>query len=465
MKGENMSRPNLLFIMTDHQRADSLGMVQAGVEVCPNLNRMAATGTCFSRAYSTCPLCVPARTALATGKYPTQNGVVINDWKGITAGDHATIHERLFQAGYDVAHVGVDHIRVKPSLRERLPFALWESGDHYAAHRREAGLDKFKPPRGAFRRRVTELREGEIVECGYSGTQTEVWPGQADDFKDLFWCREAADFVKRDRAKPFALFLCLWAPHPPLIIPEPYASMFDPGKIDLPANTGVHSEGEPPEYRNGVPAQLAKGLSEKDWRKVWAAHLGLVNMADEGLGRVLEATVEAGNGIETLKVFTVDHGDHLGQHGMYQKMEMYEQALRIPLIFAGPGIGENAVDVPVSHLDVNPTLLEIFGLPGSGDLDGVSLVPTLRRGIDPPNRAVFAQYSGNPVKGVHRRAVVDGRYKYVFSPPDGRELYDLEEDPLEMNNLARDTEHRDMVSRLHTELSRWGRGHDDALFL
>ena len=95
-------RPNILFIMTDHQRADSLGMVQAGVEVTPNLNKLAGAGTLFERAYNTCPLCVPARTALATGKYPTKNGVVFNDWRGVRAGDHIPIHQVLYEAGYEI---------------------------------------------------------------------------------------------------------------------------------------------------------------------------------------------------------------------------------------------------------------------------------------------------------------------------------------------------------------------------
>ena len=89
---DNMAKPNILFIMTDHQRADSIGMVQAGTQVAPNLDRLASQGTVFSRAYNTCPLCAPARTALATGKYPTNNGIVFNDWRGIRAGDHKPIH-------------------------------------------------------------------------------------------------------------------------------------------------------------------------------------------------------------------------------------------------------------------------------------------------------------------------------------------------------------------------------------
>ena len=128
--------PNLIFIMTDHQRADSIGMTQLGtngrpIPVCPTLNQLAEEGIYFRRTYTTCPLCVPARTALATGKYPTRNGVVFNDWQGEKAEDHLTIHQILYESGYDIAHIGVDHIQVMPSLKERINFAKWiDKFDH-----------------------------------------------------------------------------------------------------------------------------------------------------------------------------------------------------------------------------------------------------------------------------------------------------------------------------------------------
>ena len=140
-------RPNLLFLMTDHQRHDSLGMTQAGVEVCPALNRLAAESAQFTRAYNAAPLCAPARTALATGLYPTANGIVTNDWRGERAGDHMPIHETLYSAGFDAAHVGVDHIRVKPSLRERVQFALWNDNASYKQYAKENNLREPVPRR------------------------------------------------------------------------------------------------------------------------------------------------------------------------------------------------------------------------------------------------------------------------------------------------------------------------------
>ena len=464
--------PNLLFIMTDHQRADSLGMFQAGVEVTPNLNRLASQGTVFSRAYNTCPLCVPARTALATGKYPTSNGVVFNDWQGLRAGDHKPIHQYLAEAGYEVGHIGVHHVRVTPTLEERAPFARWiDNGDYaryFGQYLAENGM--AQEPAGwreAFRRDVLEYQEGGFVPQRYSNTRTAVWPYPEEGFKDSYFCRQGVDFLRRRRDEPFALFVYLWAPHPPLRVPEPYASLFPPAEIELPANVGVPARGEPPDRRQGISAQLAEGISMAEWRKAWAAHLGLVRLADAGLGRILGAlegvggTDSADRERPTVVVFTVDHGDHLGQHCMYQKMEMYEQAIRVPLIVRVSGCKHRTFDVPVSHLDVMPTLFDLIGLQKPDDLDGISLVDALTSGALPPERPVFCQYSGNPTVGDIRRTVITLRHKYTYTPGDAPELYDLENDPSEMHNLGVDPAYAQLVQELHRQCEAWAERHGD----
>ena len=472
----SQTKQNLLFVMTDHQRADSLGMVQAGVEVAPNLDRLAERGAMFTRAYSTCPLCVPARTALATGKYPTRTGVLFNDWKGTTAQDHKPLHQFLFEEGYDVAHVGVDHIRLKPSLRERVPFAMWASRDEYYALLKRRGMGLDGAEKQSFQRLVFENQEGRPRQARYSNTKTAVWPHPAEDFLDLYLARKAIEFLEQERDRPFALFLYLWAPHPPLRVPEPYASMFDPLKLDLPDNVGCPASSEPPKRRSSVPAQLAAGVSICQWREVWAAHLGLVHLADEGIGNVLKALEATGQRENTFVLFTADHGEQLGQHAMYQKMEMYEQALRVPLLICGPEVSIQRVDRPVSHLDVMPTVLDLLDVAAPDDLDGTSLVGSVLHRQPPAERPVFAQYSGteecpvfaqysgNPGAGDTRRCVVTGRYKYVFDPEDTAELYDLEADPLEMTNLAQDDDYRVIRERLHEACRVWGMEHADPVF-
>lgn len=455
---------NLLFVMTDHQRADSIGMAQSGVEVTPNLSKLAAAGTVFTRAYSACPLCVPARTALATGTYPTRNGVVINDWDGATAQDHKPLHQFLYEAGYEIGHIGVHHVRVRPSIEERVPFSKWVGVEEYKAYLGQQGLDESREDVMSFQKPVVENQGGELVDTRYSNAKTAVWSYDAEHFQDLYWCHEAADFLKQDRDKPFALFLYLWAPHPPLRVPEPYASKFDPAKIDLPENVGRPAQGEPANRRKGVAGQLGEGLTEKEWRKAWAAHLGLTNLADAGIGQVFEALNDSEQADNTIILFTVDHGDHMGQHCMYQKMEMYEQALRIPLIVRGPGILTRSIDTPVSHLDVMPTILDLLGMEPLKNLDGDSLAAALKTNSPVRDKPVFAQYTGNTKTGDIRRCVVTKRFKYVFDPVDAPELYDLEEDPLEMKNIAAGAEYAGVVKELHSKCESWGRERNDWAF-
>ncbi len=448
-------RPNLLFIMTDHQRADSLGMVQCGVEVAPNLNRLASQSYTCTRTYNTAPLCAPARTALFTGKYPMHNGVVYNDFQGETAQDHKTFQQCLAEAGYEVAHVGIDHVKVKPTYRERVPFALWASEAEHRRYLSEHGMDDKPPEPGMFSKQIVLAQFGEMVRRGFSSTRTAVWPHAVEHFLDSYWCRRAVEFLQRPHERPFALFLFLWAPHPPLRVPEPYASLFDPDGLDLPANVGQVPEGEPANRRQGIARQLGEGVTMEEWRKVWAAHLGLVNLVDAGIGTVLDAVDASGLSNDTIVTFTVDHGDFLGQRCMYQKFEMYEQAICMPWTVRLPDAGPGTFDVPVSHLDVMPTLLELMGMSIPDDLDGISLGDRVAQATAPPERPVFCEFCGSRGRDMDRRAAITKRHKYVCDPHDIPELYDLQEDPLEMNNLASDPRHADTVRELHAQCKAW----------
>ncbi len=451
------TRRSLLFIMTDHQRHDSLGMTQAGVEAVPALNRLAAESVRFTRAYNAAPLCAPARTALATGLYPTANGIVTNDWRGERAGDHTPIHEALYNAGYDVAHIGVDHIRVRPSLRERVRFALWNDNGSYKRYAQENALDNPYPGgRERYKSHSIENHGGKPVERAYSNAQTGVFPYEARHFKDAYWGRQAEAFLREPRERPFALFLYLWASHPPLVLPEPYASMFNPREIQLPENVGVPAIGEPLNRRRGIAARMAEGVSLDAWRRAWAAHLGLVRLADDAIGGVLNALDESGHADEAAVFFMSDHGDHLGQHAMYQKMEMYEQAVRVPFLVKVPGQTPRAVEEVVSHLDIMPTLLEAAGLPIPNGLDGRSLWGCVQRGETLDAQPAYICYSGNPAIGDIRRAVVSGRWKYVYDPDDIPELYDLQNDPLETQNRAGDPSAGGVLDDLHAPLKEWG---------
>ncbi len=453
-------RENLVFIMTDHQRFDSVGMMQDNKEVTPVLNDLAKQATKFNMAYNTCPLCVPARTALATGKYPTRNGVVHNDLSGKLANDHKTIHQYLKEGGYNVAHIGINHIQVAPPLKDRMEFDHWVDDDSYNEYAKSKHIKIERNEKDATV--VKEFQDGEYRDKAYSNTRVSQWEHPLEDYKDKYFAREAMDFIKNQKGdKPFAIFIYFWAPHPPLKVPKEYADLFNPSNLTLPSNVGVPSPGEPKNRRKGIAAQLAAELSGADWNQVWAAHLGLVRMADDAIGDVLNALKETNNDDDTLVVFTTDHGDHLGQHNMYQKMEMYDQAIRVPFLYKAPNTKAKEWNVPVSHLDIMPTILDMLKVSYPTDLDGISLQSSIAGEVSPPDRPVFCQYSGNPTVGDLRRAVVQGKYKYIYDPRDIPELYDLEADVLEMNNLAGLAEYASTEKDLHAKCMAWAEGHGD----
>ena len=415
-------KPNLLFITIDHGRADSVRP-----EVMPNLCILANRGWRAERCYTPCPLCVPARTALATGRYPWHNGVTCNEFARGRRTRDASMHEHLAAAGYTLAHVGLDHARLDPPLPQRVGFHTYLTFDDHKKAAAAAGVDVGNPPELTTTVTVREQAAG-TVERRYSSAEVGRWGGPIGWFLDFWLADRAAETIPR-LPEPWAMFVNLWAPHPPLAVPDDYADLFDPAEIELPANVGRVSAVEPASVRQSASAQLAEGLGEADWRRAWAAHLGLTRLADDAVGRVLAAAPDA------LTVVASDHGEHLGQHRLYQKMELYEMAVRVPLVVAGPGVAAGRVEAgPVGLLDVVPTLLEAAGAEPVTGGDGVSLWPGLRGGSLPADRVIPLACYGNfdlAPPALQRRGVVRGDRKLIASA-DGEEWYDLAADPLEM---------------------------------
>jgi arylsulfatase A-like enzyme len=176
---------------------------------------------------------------------------------------------------------------------------------------------------------------------------------------------------------------------------------------------------------------------------------------DDCVGRILEVLDERGLTEETAVLFTSDHGDHLGAHGLYQKMEMYEEAIRTPLIIRAPGAHKGTHEGLVSQVDLLPTVLELAGLPVPEDLPGKSLCDALHGGAGPEREAVFSTYDGNFVVGDGRRCVVGARFKYVWYADGDEELYDLERDPRELVNLAAQPEFAEEKARLRALGRHW----------
>jgi arylsulfatase A-like enzyme len=432
-------------------------MVQCGREVMPRLNSFAKEATVFRRAYTTAPLCIPARTAMATGQYPTA-GIPINDFSGAEAKDQKLVTTALEDAGYQIAYIGKNDIRTSPSPSEQHRQATWIDNSDYADWLKDRGLPERPGWEGReeafldyFYKEVEEVLPDGPVASRYSHPATGHWDGDLQDFRDFYFYRRMREWLE-ERAgddAPFAAFFSIPSPHPPLMVPEPYAGLFDPDEIDLPDNVGRPANGEPSNRCHAVARQLARDATEADHRKAWAAHLGLLSLADDIFGKLLDDLDTLGLAEDTLVVFTSDHGHHLGQHNMFGINELYEQTVHVPFIARLPGGHAGSFNECVSHLSIAPTMLDLAGLDGPACMPGKSLRPF--------------QFSGQIGFGYFRRGVVTRRYKYIYDPEDTAELYDLQADPLEMINLADKREFKDVAAHHHALCHAWHRAQGDWL--
>lgn len=455
-------KKNFVFITTDHQRKDTIHMIQNNMEVTPNLNILARESIEFENAYTSCPLCVPARTSLATGIFPTKLNVVINDLKKspLETIKYKTLHEYLQDAGYKVSHFGMQHITLEPKLEDRVNFYKYITDDDYEKICKKNNMPLF----GVEEDRVeVDEKHGAIYEKKkYTGSRVSVFEKDRKLYRDEFYKDKLFEYLENENfEEPVAIFLNLWSPHPPLNVLKEYIDKFKNPK--LPGNINKICKNEPQNRRKGIAAQLAQEHSIEHWKRVWEAYLGMTSYADEIIGELIQKLKDKDIYENTVIVFTADHGDHLGQHKMYQKMEMYDQAIKIPLLMKIPNVKHKKVETNVSHLDVLPTLLDYLQIENNKEsFDGESLFKYIQNNNFPKERFVYSQYSGNQVAiGDIRRAIVGNKIKYIWDGDIQEELFDLAIDPLEMNNLASNKDYFEVKEKLKEKLKRFLQNEND----
>ncbi len=456
-------QPHVILIMTDQQRADTLAAY--GDRQCdtPHLDRLADQSIVFDRHYSPCPLCVPTRTAMATGLYPHRSGAMINTWipeerqYGTLRPEYTTIFERLLAEGYNLGHIGVQHIFSEPSFQERCDGATFIGKQDYSEYLQANGLTE--PKLTEYRAPCPEFINGRMICDWYTSARTGRHPLPAEHFFDSYLSTRAVEFIESaDTSQPLALACLLWAPHPPLAVPAPYDTLYDPAKLELPVNVGQRYSGQPASQLMNLPGFMGATVTMEQWRQVWAAYLGLVTMADRCIGQVVEALWRRGLWDDALVIFTVDHGEMLGSHRMWQKMCMYEEAIRVPLLIKPPGAGSNGRGVRrsqlTSHVDVPATICDYLGIDWQAG-DGMSLRPVIETPASPTREMVYSEFNGNAGRGSFQRAAITASHKYIHNEGDHAELYNLEHDPLERENLIGKAEVASTQQQLHKALHEW----------
>lgn len=423
LSSNSTSPRNLLVIMSDEHNPKVLGCNGHPVIHTPNLDRLAARGTRFSSAYTTSPVCIPARAGFACGKYIHQIGY----WDNADAYDGATPswHHHLRERGHHVASIGKLHFRLAGEdhgfSEEIIPMHIYEGkGDLIGLIRDDM------PQRGNSRKMAAMAGPGESTYTFYD--------------KDIcsraqVWLREHAPKL---RGKPWVLFVSFVAPHFPLTAPPEHYYRYWGRELPMPK---LYAREERPMH----PYLVDYGRnfnyddyfeSEEDVRRALCGYFGLVSYLDENIGKLMAALDASGQADDTVVLYTSDHGDNLGARGLWGKSTMFEEIAGVPMLLAGPGVpAGKVVDTPVSHVDAFPTIVEVAGEAMPAGYPGVSLVE-LARGVV-PQRTVLSEYHGMG-SSTGAFAIRNGRWKYVHYAKYAPQLFDLETDPDETRDLAGD---------------------------
>ncbi|MGP1394183.1 MAG: sulfatase-like hydrolase/transferase [Inquilinaceae bacterium] len=447
---KTVSRPNVLFVMSDQQRPDTMGF--RGETPCrtPNMDRLAAEGTSLDRAITPCPLCLPARAATFTGLYPHQNDMLDN---AVSALGECQLLDVFRAGGYEVSYAGKWHLGHDNIDR----FTDRNAGDstrEYSEWCKERGLVDgwtFNDPRVRTHRQPSMSTPVALP--------LDMPP---ETTNDAYIADIAIEHLRtRDLSRPFFQVCSFNGPHPPFMIPEPYFSMYDPADVRKPVNFGPQRD-EPEANRTSYYRQLFldHGAEFDAWRKSYAVYWGFITLIDDQLGRLLAELEAQGVMDDTIVLFMSDHGENLGAHGLWHKMVAYEESIRVPLILRLPGSagGGRRLDAPVSQIDIAPTLASLCDLPRHPDWTGLDLAPLLRgEGTVPADRPLFSLHRplGDWMGTVPWRMVERDRLKYVWHRGDRDELFDLASDPFELRNLIGLTERTRDLARLRSDLVRF----------
>ena len=452
-------RPNILWILTDQHHADALGFVGRREVRTPNLDRLARDGVHFPRAYCNSPICGPSRCSMITGLYPRDTGITGN---AIFEADlpppaSGTVATRLRESGYQSFLVGKGHMirRWDVAGFERRSYSdLCDAsgGDPatvgYFKHLIEHGLaDEYDlgtrlpgQPGHGLEGWVSSLPEEHSV---------EAWAG-----------REAlAMLTERDRDRPFFMQLSFQRPHEPLCVPPERAEEYDPDAVRLPESSSDffvrRFAGKPDGHRayvtGGSGGYPYRPADEAALRRQLARYYTLITMIDERIGRVIEHLEAAGDYDDTLIVFTADHGDFAGDHGlMLKNLGLYESVHRVPLVVKPPSSGAAGGGGPgtrcealVELVDVAPTLLAAAGLRPAPGLPGRDLLRVCG-GAAPARSEVVCEFEFNAFQP-YAVAVRSERHRlvlYPWQPGERGELYDHARDAGELENLIDDPDHQ-----------------------
>ncbi len=461
------SRPNILWICTDQQRYDTIGALGNQHVSTPNIDKLVGEGVALTHAYCQSPICTPSRASFLTGMYPSTVHVNGNG-NEYFPDNPALVTRMLAESGYDCGLIGKLHLasafgRTEPRVNDgyrywqysHAPRNDWETGHGYDDWVKAKGgnLDEFN----------------------------KQMDGVPAELHQTTWCAEKTIEFMKDAAEPWLASVNIYDPHPPFNPPKSYRDRFDPEQMPGPlfrdsdleqqrrlAGVDFQSKGRHVDELDIGSPVLTYGPADESEEKEWAnaggrdgktlqaAYYAMIELIDDRVGEMLQALDDAGQRQNTVVIFTSDHGETLGDHGLIQKgCRFYEGLVRVPLIFSWPGrfAADVRGDALVELLDIAPTLLKLAGEEVPERMQGASLMPILTGEASPDRHRDFVRceyYDALQAPDASFATMYrDERYKLVvYHGHDLGEMYDLVEDPEEFESMWDEPEAQPMKLEL-----------------
>lgn len=433
---KNKNNKKIVLIMTDSQRWDMCNCYRNTGLKTPNIDSLAEGGVRFERAYTTQPVCQPARSGIFTGQYPHSCGGWSNTM-GISDNTH-TIGQRLQDNGIHTAYIGKWHL---------------DGGDYFGTGKCPKGWDERYWY--DMRRYLDELTEQERIDSRNSGLMNTR--DFSEDFTFAHRCsNRAIDFLEKYNQDDFFLTVSFDEPHDPCICPPPYSKMYK--DFEFPKSQNVYDTLENKPTHQKVWAGEALNRDNDNLKIKSQFFFGCNSFVDHEIGRVIDAVKEYAS--DAIIIYTSDHGDFLCSHGLYAKgPATYDEITRIPLIINGKDIPQGVVNKnPVSHINLAPTIMEIMGYNIPKIFEGKSIKKEILDSNVRTNDYVFIEFGRYEVDhdgfGGYQplRCVFDNRYKLTINLLCEDELYDIKTDPQEMINLINNSNYFEIRNKLHDVL-------------
>ncbi len=471
------TKPNLLFIWTDEQQYFTMKAYGNEIIQTPNLDRLASGSFVFEKAYVTQPVCTPDRASVMTGLYPHTHGCVANN---IHLDENVkTLPEIVGDPDYHSAYMGKWHLG--DEVFAQRGYKTWVAiEDSYIPY---YGTDKDPEARSDYHHW--------LVEKGYQPNERNKFSRSfaanlpLEHCKPKFLEEKAIRFLEENGYDPFILYINFLEPHMPFF--GPLDSLYSPDEVFLPGNfNDVPADDDPLFHRlKSEENKQQYGDTEEELRELIAKYWGLVSQVDMSVGAILDKLESLGLSENTIVVYTSDHGDMMGAHRMVAKGVMYEEAVRIPFLLKDPRMNSSQRMIPerVSQIDIVPTLLDLMGHEVPGYLEGKSLVPALKMD-EFPSEDIFIEWNSHMDYRVRdwadreiteadsaqlaaspsiRTVISKEGMKLSLSNRDKSQLFDLNKDPLEIENLFYQEEYKKTINELAGKIKQWRRVTNDTL--